>query len=736
MTVYRVRGPDGTIHRFDGPDDATPEEVEAAAAEQFGSGSDPSIPQPGETPGGYVLRKGQRAVSGFVDAVTGRDRMTPEMRDMPEIGKIPMREGRWNQAFGTLLSGNDENRMGVIQKSYGDDVAFRQDEKGNNIATVDGTDYAVNKPGFSGQDLYSTVGQGLLYFGAGRAIKGPATTLPRAAGRQATAAAGTSTAIDLGANQAGAKNDLMDIGMNAGFAGGTAGAAEMMGPAVGAIYRAVRARMPNGQIVNMAGAITPEARKALKAIGVDPDAQSPEFIDLLREYHRNTGDVAVAGRMAESASLPVPVQQTRGQLTANPAQQRAEAAMRAGAYGDDASLTMRGFADEQAAQLRANTEALHGQIAGGSPRVGQRGAGGEMASNRLNQMYDAEKSGVDAAYDAAREANGFISAPAVDTGSQRITAAVLEGHALESVPKVANLVQKFGKLAPDDVTPVRVKELFQWRQQMSGVRANGGEEAAAAGKALKAFDDNIDEALDKALMSGDEEAIGLWREAINKNKEFAQRFKGRDMVGDLVERDHTTNSRRLKIDPSSAANEILGRAQLGAVGRQNIVPDLKKLRAVLGPESPEWHAIREEAFLRFVNKADGAMSGDERMFSGVKFKKAWDDAWRDDTPMMSQLFTQAEKAQIDKFANVSARVTGRVAGGGFQNGADALALLGNDLGRLPFIGDRTKEVTGLFRNLRRAGEARAARQAPTLQIPPGYLGPGAATVQSQSNQKP
>lgn len=37
MTIYRVQGPDGAIHKFEGPDDATPEQVEAAAAEQFGS---------------------------------------------------------------------------------------------------------------------------------------------------------------------------------------------------------------------------------------------------------------------------------------------------------------------------------------------------------------------------------------------------------------------------------------------------------------------------------------------------------------------------------------------------------------------------------------------------------------------------------------------------------------------------------------------------------------------------
>jgi len=712
--MITATAPDGSRHNFpDGTDDA----VIDRAMQEYIAG----IKQPKE-PG--LLEQAGSAVKGFAkgayNMVTGADRMTDEVRRLPEGIQEPSPSigANLRGGIGYAAASDDTQRRQIMEQNY-PGIEFRQDAKGNTIGKYNGKEFVLNKPGLSQTDILPAALQGVAYtYGAMGGAK-LAPWLGRALGVGA-GAAGTSVALDTTANAGGAKKGLIDIGKSAGMAGVTGAGFELAAPAVAKLYQAVRSR--GAEMTNMAGGLTPQAKEAMREAGINPDDLSDEFMGILRNYTGKMDDTAAA-RLSQGQSLPVPIQQTRGQLTMDPQAQRLEEAMRAGSYGETAGQRMRGVAGDQQAQIGQNLDAIQSGMSGGQRQVVQRGQGGEMVSNRLNQLYDTQKAGVDAAYDAARNAPpAFVQPDVAASGVNRVATAVKQNHDLLAVPRVASGLDQLAALAPDGATPANIKGLFQWRQRMSNVRANGGQEAVAAKDALREFDAFVNEAVDNALMSGDDAAVALWRDAIAKNREFAQRFKGNDLVGKLTLRVYDTDSRQLAVDPTSAVNYILGQAKMGPAGKQNIVPNMKKLRDTLGADSQEWNALREEAFMRFASAGKGASPGGVEQFSGVNFKTNWTNAWQKDAPLMSQLFTQREKQIIDQFADVSARVTSQTKYGGNPSGTSY--AMNDLLLKLPFgrkLRDFLKEAEG-------ASRASQALKVPYKEIPAGYLGAGGATA--------
>ena len=73
-TKYRVQGPDGAIHVFEGPDDATPTQIESFAAQTFGSA--PAAPKatteiPAPRRSADMLTQFGRSAAGLVDTTVG-----------------------------------------------------------------------------------------------------------------------------------------------------------------------------------------------------------------------------------------------------------------------------------------------------------------------------------------------------------------------------------------------------------------------------------------------------------------------------------------------------------------------------------------------------------------------------------------------------------------------------------------------------------------------------------------
>ena len=478
------------------------------------------------------------------------------------------------------------------------------------------------------------------------------------------------------------------------------------------------------------------ARDALSRIGVDFDTLPQSDQDAIGAQIASGRNGGQAAMQQAGQGLPVPVPLTQGQMTGLPGQQLEENLALRGARGVDPSIYARDFQMQQQAALRGNVQAIGTQLGGGQPIApGQAGA---TVSDALNVRYDAAKTGVDKAYDAARAA-GPTTLPAYDAQS-------LAGQVRQSVgtydplniPRVAREVDRLNVLGLGQTDP-DIGDLFAARTRLTNLRAsNDPVEAGAAGAAVKAFDQGINDNLTQSLFQGDPAAVQSWKTAIGARRDFGNLFQGNDLIEKLTTRQPIGGQMQLAVDPHDASNYIFGRSDLGFVGRQNLLRDVSRLKTVLGPDSPAWQSLKAEAFARVANAADGTIENGTTQFSGSRFQKGWQDMNAADSMLTATLFTPEERATIDRFAGVAARVTNPVRGGDNPSntsvGAQALAGAVGAIKRLPFMALKAvpfvDHVADALQNAQRVGAVKAATigAAPQMFTPPVSAQFGAASV--------
>lgn len=110
---------------------------------------------------------------GFFDPITGTSRMTPQMESLSEIGSAPelnqLSVPAFKASLGLLTTGDTESLKGILSQQLGGDVSFSNDDKGNVIVNLPSGQYALNKPGLSGQDVVRGAFDILSFTPAGRA---------------------------------------------------------------------------------------------------------------------------------------------------------------------------------------------------------------------------------------------------------------------------------------------------------------------------------------------------------------------------------------------------------------------------------------------------------------------------------------------------------------------------------------------------------------------------------------
>lgn len=229
------------------------------------------------------------------------------------------------------------------------------------------------------------------------------------------------------------------------------------------------------------------------------------------------------------------------------------------------------------------------------------GSGGNMISDALNSRFDAANAAVNDAYSTARAARGdqaMIPRAEMPVTTANIRDAVSDFD-MTRVPAVGRILDGIDKLS----TP-NIRDLFEARSKLSGLRvSNDTVESAAAGKASRALDTEIMRL--EPHITGDPQAVQAWRTAIGQRRALGQQFEGNDLINSLTERTYHGGQMTNAVAPEDAVNTLLGRSPLGFVGKKDSLRDLTRIRDTVGPQSPEWHALRGEVVDRLIQASGG-----------------------------------------------------------------------------------------------------------------------------------
>jgi len=609
----------------------------------------------------------------FISGAGRYDPTIPEIGASPEFGLsgfLNDPQATLAASAGTLSSPDIQTSVNIIQEQFpGTEVS--QDDMGNTTVVMDGKPYYINQPGLSGQDLIKTAFDIASFLGINKMIPG---SMSGSIGGNALRAGTTGTALSAEQDViADATGGQIDDGMFGGpvrpgkalMTGATTAAFQAGGDALFAaipsIVNAVRSTMTKLNMGDDAvfrnGQLTDVGERALKQLGIEWNKMTTEFkARLAGQFGPNKlppSNIDDAVRYAESQSLPVPVPQTRANLSGNPRDQLLEDAASKGVYGTQAQEIIAGAREASKGALDENVTEIQRMIAGASPVI-TRGGGGEAAQAELAAQRAAAQAKARAKYKKTEdlaESTGATIPPTVFKGfGESVRANVTRSHALDDLPVVTQMLDRVTKLGTQKGN-VSISDLFRLRQQVTSKAASnfGNETGVALNSVKKQLDDRIETLADTALLKGEGELIKAWTSAIKNYKDFAKTWKSNNLVDRLTRKNRNDNT-ELAVAPEDAARYIFNANGMNFLSKAGLQRDLLKMKKLLTPDA--WNGIRQEVYLRIVQSGKNAQG-----ISGNKLLSAITKAFDDNAPLMSALFSAEEKALLQQFARVAQRTT-------------------------------------------------------------------------------
>lgn len=608
--------------------------------------------------GSFVSDTAQSAAN----LVTGNDRRQFQYGELPPIlTEKGMSDARMS------LGRDDLRKLDILRKSTNDNIPGFSDDYGNIYVTLDDQrakrygvepgSYYLNNPGISGQDVSDVMTTGAIEavttLGLSRLL-GPLVPGGRILGA-ATGAASGSALQDVAATTAGSERGI--DGQAALIAGLIGGGGEALGQVIAPTLRKWFSRNP----FDASGNLDSKTRDALTRLGIDPYDVTPDWVARFNEAARQSVNPEGAVSFADARTLPVEVPLSRGDVTRAIPDQRFESGAIKGNFGKPAQETMETFRNTQQAALAQNVDEIGRMVGTGDDLVP--GEGMRQVGQRLVDDAEALTKAGRAAYDEAGAMGMRVDADGVKNFVKTARAELASKFPSREVrSQASNLLDDLDAMVSGTngatVSKLNINNIEAWRQDLDALRRAAGQKgepsAVVLGNLKGRLDDFLDGAVDQALVTGDTATLDKFKEARGIWRELRQRYDSNAVVSNILE------AARSGEQPEGLLRYLF---EANGVGfKRGAVQGVRQLKEVLGDTSPEWNALRGEAFSRLLKsnaKGNVRDAAGNLTFSGDKFSTAFRKAMGEGGDLMRELFTPEEISLMRKFERVALRATNR-----------------------------------------------------------------------------
>jgi hypothetical protein len=366
-----------------------------------------------------------------------------------------------------------------------------------------------------------------------------------------------------------------------------------------------------------------------------------ELIELGRRYPQIRAGMSPEAALAESE---FGFRLTQGQKTGDAGQLRREEMLRNASQDGPAAQIAKNAYDAQQANLGTQAQKIQDYLAG-QPAPANPSEAAQRVITGVQQQSNDLKGQINDAYDVARSKNAAIPVSHLNDLANKVSGA-LQNFPVDPVltPRTSRaldiLSQDMAKVSQPGVSGINMKAVEMGRQKiMSAMDGATGSDLKALKGVKDAYDSWVTDAFDRALVSGDPDALEAVKQARALRAQYGARFQPmnrNDQGGKIVQQLLDQNA-----DPDKMAQAIFGAGQIAPSAAASIVT---KLRSALGTDKEAWDAVRAAVVQKAITRRNGEIAGPQATVSNLM------TLLRDRPALVRNLYKPEELDKLNRFA--------------------------------------------------------------------------------------